>query len=57
MSGLCLLLKPPNTLLKEVREDLKFVVNFCKFDRSTASVIQTKNVPTNYYGTSCKTQV
>ena len=41
-----------NTLLKETREDLKFVVNFCKFDRNTASIIQTKNVPTSYYGAS-----
>lgn len=46
-----------NTLLKETREDLKFVVNFCKFNRSVASIIQTKNVPTTYYGTTVNPSV
>jgi len=36
--------------LKEPREDLKFVVNFCKFNTAIASSIQVKNVPTSYYG-------
>lgn len=40
----------PNTLLKETREDLKFVINFCKFDRTSQSTIQTKNVPSSHYG-------
>ena len=40
-----------NKLLKETREDLKFVINLCKFNRGV-STIQTKNVVTNYYGTT-----
>lgn len=41
-----------NSLMKDNREDLKFVVNFCKFNTgSPTSVIQLKNIGTTYYGT------